>query len=93
MRNIPRSLLSLRFNMNSLTLGLETGGIIVTSRFPSIRISNPPISVNKLVGWDFALKRIKNKKKKTEYRTHNPGSAVSLENIKALIKVRGGHSA
>ena len=79
--------------MNSLTLGLETGGIIVTSRFPSIRISNPPISVNKLVGWDFALKRIKNKTKKTEYRTHNPGSVVSLENIKALIKVRGGHSA
>ena len=77
--------------MSSLSSGLGTGGIITTSSFPSTRKSNTPLSVNKVIGWNCALKSIKNKKK-TQYRTHDPGSAASLENVEALIKDRGGHS-
>lgn len=54
MRNV-QDLLSLRFNMSSLSLGLEGVGVIATSSFPSTGISNSPLSINQLVVWDRAV--------------------------------------
>ena len=52
--------------MSSLSSGLGTGGVIAKSSFPYTRTSNSPLLLNKLVGWDRDLKRVKiNKKKDT----------------------------